>query len=55
MLNQTSNNPFTKKQNNDSYYGPSMAYENEAPPVNQNVASLTKSYLNLLTENQRLK
>jgi hypothetical protein len=29
MLNQTKNNPFSKKNMSDSYYGPSMAYQVE--------------------------
>lgn len=56
MLNQTRNNPFVKKNTNDSYYGPNMAYENEeAKQQSPNVAELTKSYLNLLKENEKLK
>lgn len=49
MLNQTHNNPFSKKNMADSYYGPHMAYQTEEPKSqNPNVAELTKSYLNLL-------
>lgn len=49
MLNQTHNNPFSKKNMADSYYGPHMAYQTEEPkPQSPNIAELTKSYLNLL-------
>lgn len=51
MLNQTHNNPFSKKNMADSYYGPHMAYQTEEPreaTQSPNVAELTKSYLNLL-------
>jgi hypothetical protein len=54
MLNQTSN-PFIKKANNDSYYNPIMANEVEEQPPNKSVIELTKSYVNLLKENEKLK